>query len=210
VGAGLYLSISLERFRRSQKEDVGLSVFKSSMCFLLCSCILVLIPSRSSAPTGLFINYILFVDSLALNKLHPPLKSCHPFLLLRSIWLSQRYSSPASIEWFYRGPGFLAPVVWLLLPPPSPSPVSKLSLLLSHPACNRPRFLTGVGRGRGGSKSCDSEKARFSINHWILSAALYRRAECVHHLWILFPSCHWVFYVVARASTLHSTVHAKN
>ncbi len=85
--------------RAKKKTSVGLSVFNSPMCFLLCYCKLVLASSRCSAPRGLFINYILFVDSLAVNKFHPPLKSCLVTLSFSSALFDYlRYSSPESIE----------------------------------------------------------------------------------------------------------------
>ncbi len=56
-------------------------------------------------------------------------------------------------------------IIWLL-PFPSPSPVSKLSLPVS------PVELTdgsALGEDGGGAKSCDGEKAWSSINYTILS-----------------------------------------
>jgi hypothetical protein len=130
----------LERFRGANKKtSLRLySTFNSPMGFLLCYCKLALVYSRSSAPTGLFINYILFVDSLAVNKFHPPLKSWLVTLSFSSALFDYlRYSSPAIIDWFYRGPGLLAVLM-----------KKKMSLLLSLPACRRSSFWRewgGVG-----------------------------------------------------------------
>jgi hypothetical protein len=67
----------------------------------------------------------------------------------------------------YRGPGFLV-VGWFDLAPRTllPSLVSKLSLFLSLP-CVSPVELTDGrgGKGGGGAKSYDGEKAWSSINH---------------------------------------------
>jgi hypothetical protein len=96
-GGRLVLIHMLGEVSWSQQEDerwplsiLFLDVFSS----LLQYTILVRVSSRSSAPTGLFINYILFVDSLSL-------KSFHPFLPRHSTVFDYfRYSSPASIELF--------------------------------------------------------------------------------------------------------------
>jgi hypothetical protein len=65
----------------------------------------------------------------------------------------------------FRGPVFL-----VVVPIPSPSPVSKLSLFLNLPVCGRSSLLTGEGKPEGGrdAKSCDREKAWPSINNLIL------------------------------------------
>jgi hypothetical protein len=58
-------------------------------------------------------------------------------------------------------------MVWLLPPPSTPSPISKLSLLSS---CVSPFELTNGGEGDGeGAKSYDGETAWNSINYSILS-----------------------------------------
>ncbi len=50
---------------------------------------------------------------------------------------------------YYRGPGFLAVVLFGCFPLPSPCPLSKVSLFLSLPVCRRSSLLTGEnGRGR--------------------------------------------------------------
>jgi hypothetical protein len=55
-------------------------------------------------------------------------------------------------------------------PSPPPSPVSKLSLILSLPVCRRSSSLTGERAGGGGAKSYDDEKIWYSMIHSILSA----------------------------------------
>jgi hypothetical protein len=86
------------------------------------------------------------------------------FYQLVPLWLLYKIYIAKSIEWFYRGPGFLA-VVWL---------DCKLSLVLSLPVCHRSSLLTGDRRRVGGlgAKSYECEKTWPSINHSILSAVL--------------------------------------
>jgi hypothetical protein len=76
-----------------------------------------------------------------------------------------------SIERFIEGLAFLPS--YDLAPPPPPFPVSKLSLLYSLPVCRPSSLLTKErGRGGGGAKSYDSEKAWSSIIHSVLSVSL--------------------------------------
>jgi hypothetical protein len=61
-------------------------------------------------------------------------------------------------------------MIWLLIHPLPPSPVSKLSLFLSLNECRRSSLLSEEGGdGAGGAKSHDCEKACSSINHSIPS-----------------------------------------
>ncbi len=61
-------------------------------------------------------------------------------------------------------------MIWLLPHHLTPYPISKLSLFLSLPVSRRSSYLTGEGgRGGGGAKSHDDEKAWSSINHSIFT-----------------------------------------
>ncbi len=70
----------------------------------------------------------------------------------------------------YRGTGFLAVVYYdstPRLPSSTPLQSAKLSLFLSLPVCRQSSLLTGEGEWVG--EELNSEKARPSINHSILS-----------------------------------------
>jgi hypothetical protein len=74
----------------------------------------------------------------------------------------------------YRGPGFLAVV--LFSSSPTPFPFLRLSV------CRRPSLQTGEGGGGGGgAKSYDREKAWPSKNHSILSARTMPRTISVNN-----------------------------
>ncbi len=84
---------------------------------------------------------------------------------------------PREYWMIYRGPGFIA-VVWFgSSPNPSPSrprpPSVSCLVSLSQSSCISPVELTDGrgGRGGGGAKSNDDEKAWSPINHSIFSAA---------------------------------------
>jgi hypothetical protein len=76
----------------------------------------------------------------------------------------------------YRGQGFLA-VKWFgSSPPPSPSPVSKMSLFLIFLCvAGRDNLRERMGGGGRGARSYDREKAWPSTNNSILSGAYCRR-----------------------------------
>jgi hypothetical protein len=84
-------------------------------------------------------------------------------------------------DWMiYRGPGFLAIVLFSSMPNPSPpSLVIMLSIFLSLPMCCRSRLLAGKGgEGGRGAESYDRKKAWSSIiNRSILSGRGRRQNE---------------------------------
>ncbi len=67
---------------------------------------------------------------------------------------------------------------------PTPTPVSKLSLVLSLPVSRRSSLVTQEGGGSGGGdKSYDGEKAWSSINHSILFGL---KILSMSHVWFVF------------------------
>jgi hypothetical protein len=69
----------------------------------------------------------------------------------------------------YRGPSFLAFVIFGSTPTPSPSPVNIVSLFLSLPVCRLSSLLRGQGGNGEEPNHTNRKKVWPSINHSILS-----------------------------------------
>ncbi len=117
---------------------------------------------------------------------------------------------------FYRGPGLLA-VVWFGLAPstpPSPPPLSKLSL--SQSSCVSPVELT-YGRGRGWERSQIRQRRESLVLYksfnalwsnpsfratWEVGTSMgsyiFMKISMIYHEYMYICSCHWSFITLQR------------